>query len=148
MKLTGLLGQVQALYDTIDGRRDPNPDKAKIMTDRVRGEVLLESVPSKAKKLTNRIRIWQIKPALLEANPHWISTGRIAKNGMAWGDEEDPVDVDVEKAKIKSGVAKKRLMEIGKGRKRKRRDEGGTQSSNIKIKWYSHYSAVCPPLMA
>ncbi|KAF7979472.1 hypothetical protein HWV62_42295 [Athelia sp. TMB] len=123
---------VQTLYDEIDRRHDPNPDKAKIMTDRVRGDVLVNSEPPKAKKLAMKIRVWQVADEKLKANPHWLSNGRIAENGVLWGDEEDPVDIDEGKAKAKRVEAKKRLNAIGKGRKRKRQEQGIESSAKVR----------------
>ncbi|KAH9949318.1 hypothetical protein B0H21DRAFT_707214 [Amylocystis lapponica] len=80
----------QELYDTIDAIPDPDPDKSKAATTRVRGPVQVGAVPAKAKSLKTRLRAWQIKPAFLANNPHWLTTKRVARSGKAWGDAEDP----------------------------------------------------------
>ena len=103
---------------------DPQPDKAKAMTTRLRGASLLGMEPPKSKKLNNKIRVWQIRSDLLEKNPHWVSTGRIATNGVAWGDEEDPVDVEAEKAKDKLKARVSKVL-VDKSKKRKRAEVGG-----------------------
>lgn len=131
-RILTILVQVQSLYDEIDLCRDPNPDKAKLMTDRVRGNARVDSEPPKAKKLAMKIRVWQVAAERSEANPHWLTTGRIASNGVLWGDAEDPVDVDEEKGKVAVAAAKKRLVAIGRGRKRQRRDEGTTTSAKMR----------------
>lgn len=120
------------MYNTLDLLQDPNPDKAKSMTNRVRGEVCTGSKPAPAKKLKNRIRIWQVRPELLEANPHWISTGLVATNGVLWGDESDPVDVEEEKAKEKVKSAKRVRISIQGKRKRKREVEGAESSARAR----------------
>lgn len=120
------------MYNKIDCRHDPNPDKAKIMTKRVRGNVRANSEPPKAKKLAMKIRVWQVAAEKLEANPHWLSTGRVAPNGVVWGDEEDTMDVDEGKAKAKTVAAKKRLNAIGKGRKRKCHHQGIESSAKAR----------------
>lgn len=118
--------QVQDLYTKIDSLADPLPDKAKLMTTRIRGAILAGAEPPKSKKLANKIRIWQVRSDLLEKNPHWALTGRIAANGVAWGDETDPVDVEAEKVKdkLKSKVLKV-LVDSSKKRKRVEANGGG-----------------------
>lgn len=108
----------------IDSLADPQPDKAKAMTTRLRGANLLGTEPPKSKKLNNKIRVWQIRSDLLEKNPHWVSTGRIATNGVAWGDEADPVDVEAEKAKDKLKARVSKVL-VDKSKKRKRAEAGG-----------------------
>jgi hypothetical protein len=61
----------------IDSLADPQPDKAKAMTTRIRGANLLGTEPPKSKKLNNKIHMWQIRSNLLEKNLHWVSTGQI-----------------------------------------------------------------------
>lgn len=51
--------------------------------------------------LATKLRVWQIKPALLEANPHWLTNHRVLANGVAWGDESDPVMPEVPTRKRK-----------------------------------------------
>ncbi|KIM81159.1 hypothetical protein PILCRDRAFT_24856, partial [Piloderma croceum F 1598] len=92
---------VETLYTTIDSLPDPQPDKAKAMTTRLRGASLVDTVPPKAKKLENKIHKWQIRADVLARNPHWEANGWIATNGVLWGDEVDPIDVEAEKAKTK-----------------------------------------------
>jgi hypothetical protein len=79
------------LYVDIDKIVDPMPDKEKPMKNRKDGPVLKDAEPPNARLLKNRIRKWQVRPELLEANPHWLGS-RIAENGVAWGDVTDPVD--------------------------------------------------------
>ena len=107
----------------IDSLADPQPDKAKSMTTRLRGASLLGTQPPKSKKLTNKIRMWQIRSDLLEQNPHWVSTGRIATNGVAWGDEADPIDIEAEKAKDKLKARVLKVL-VDKLKKRKRAEIG------------------------
>ena len=107
----------------IDSLADPQPDKAKSMTTRLRGASLLGTQPPKSKKLTNKIRMWQIRSDLLEQNPHWVSTGRIATNGVAWGDEADPIDIEAEKAKDKLKARVSKVL-VDKSKKRKRAEVG------------------------
>ena len=40
-----------------------------------------------------------MKPDLITANYNWLTTGWVASNGKAWGDAEEPVDVELEAAK-------------------------------------------------
>jgi len=45
--------------------------------------------------------VWQIKPALLKANPHWLTNHQVLANGVAWGDESDPIMPEVSMRKRK-----------------------------------------------
>ncbi|TFK48360.1 hypothetical protein OE88DRAFT_1810278 [Heliocybe sulcata] len=85
--------QVQRIYDDVDKIPDPDPDKAKKMTRRVRGTIK-ECDPPAAKHIRNKIRVWQVKPELLDQNKHWLENGRIVASGIAWGDDADPVEAD------------------------------------------------------
>ena len=67
--------------------------------------------------------MWQIRSDLLEQNPHWVSTGQIAPNGVAWGDEVDPIDIEAEKAKDKLKVRVSKVL-VDKSKKRKRAEVG------------------------
>ena len=107
----------------IDSLVDPQPDKAKSMTTRLCSASLLGTQPPKLKKLTNKICMWQIHSDLLEQNPHWVSTGQIAPNGVAWGDEVDPIDIEAEKAKDKLKVRVSKVL-VDKSKKRKRAEVG------------------------
>jgi hypothetical protein len=102
------------------------------MTTRLRGASLLGTEPPKSKKLNNKICVWQICSDLLEKNLHWVSTGQIATNGVAWGDEADPVDVEAEKAKdrLKARVSK---VLVDKSKKRKRAEAGGRSQGKARM---------------
>jgi hypothetical protein len=93
------------------------------MTTRIRGASLLGMQPPKSKKLNNKICIWQIRSDLLEQNPHWVSTGRIATNGVAWGDDADPIDVEAGKAKDKLKARVSKVL-VDKSKKRKAAEAG------------------------
>jgi len=108
--------QAIKLYEDIDMITDPSPDKEKLMKGRKLGPPLENVVPPKARSLKNRIRKWQVKAELLDENPHW-GDGRVAPNGKAWGDEEDPVDDDEKMAEDKKRKAE---GDGGQGKKRKR----------------------------
>ena len=99
------------------GTADPQPNKAKAMTTRLHGASLLRTEPFKSKKLNNKIHVWQIHSNLLEKNPHWVSTGWIATNGVAWGDEVDSADMEAEKARVSKVL-------VDKSKKRKRTEVG------------------------
>ena len=86
---------------------DPDPDKARLMTKRIRGTLIIGSVPLVVRKLQNRIHSWQVKPELITANHSWLTMGRVAGNRKAWGDAEDPVDVLLEAAK------KRKVVKLG-----------------------------------
>jgi hypothetical protein len=88
------------------------------------GTSLLGMEPPKSKKLSNKIRMWEIRSDLLEKNLHWVSTGWITTNGVAWGDEVDPVDVEAEKAKDKLKARVSKVL-VDKSKKRKRAEAGG-----------------------
>lgn len=65
--------------------------------------------PLQARKLSTRIRAWQVSSDALTANPHWLTTNRVAKSGIAWGDDEDPVEEqESKKRKIASGPSEPR----------------------------------------
>ncbi|KAJ7120570.1 hypothetical protein C8R43DRAFT_900610, partial [Mycena crocata] len=102
---------VSTLYADIDKITDPSPDKESAMKCRKEGPPV-NAEPPVARALKNRIRAWQVKPELLTENPHWIGR-RVASNGIAWGDAEDPVEEMQIKRKSdemggKPGIAKKR----------------------------------------
>ena len=108
--------QAQALYDHVDTLLDSNPNKAKLMTKWIHGEPIIGSKPPKVKKLKTRIHVWQVNPDLMTANYHWLTTGQVASNGKAWGDAEEPVDVELEaakerKAKLVNGKQRKQIMQ-------------------------------------
>lgn len=83
---------------------DPDPDKARLMMKRIRGILIIGSVPLVVRKLQNRICSWQVKPELITANHSWLTMGRVAGNRKAWGDAEDLVDVLLEAAKERKVV--------------------------------------------
>jgi hypothetical protein len=104
------------------------------MTTRLRGAKLIDTVPPKAKNLENKIRKWQIRADVLATNPHWEANGRIATNGVSWGDEVDPVDVEAEKAKTKLKDKVSVLkMTVDKSKKRKRVEAGTTGKGKARI---------------
>ncbi|EJF66371.1 hypothetical protein DICSQDRAFT_34653, partial [Dichomitus squalens LYAD-421 SS1] len=90
------------LYDEVDARPDPSPDQAQLMKERVLGTDLEKVKPPKA-RLKNRVRAWMVKADVLEANPNWMESGRVARNGTLWGEEEDPVEEPVKRKKAKQG---------------------------------------------
>ena len=53
------------------------------------------------------------EPEALAANPHWLMSGRVAANGKAWGDEEDPTEdeLGIRKGKGRAGGVKFRRTE-------------------------------------
>lgn len=115
------------MYDEIDARPDPSPDRGRLMTERIRGEPLLNAKPPQAKSLATRIRAWQVDAAILDAHPHWYEDGRVAASGIAWGDAEDPKEVEVVKRKGKTVLAG------GRGAKRPRVDRTGVESAYARI---------------
>ncbi|KAI0370387.1 hypothetical protein BV20DRAFT_944167, partial [Pilatotrama ljubarskyi] len=94
--------ELQSLFEAVDRLPDPDPDLAKKMTTRVPGEEKQKVEPARARTLKTRLRAWMIKHEAMTANPHWMTSGRVASSGKAWGDAEDPVDV-VTKGKGKAG---------------------------------------------
>lgn len=85
--------QLHNLYVAVDGLPDPDPDAAKKMNTRVvMADDKKGGEPVRARMLKTRLRAWMIKPEVLAANPHWFRSGRVAPNGKAWGDAEDPVE--------------------------------------------------------
>ncbi len=98
---------MQTLVDIVDGQKDPNSDKERLMVKRVRGPPKLDAKPPRAHKLSLRLRVWQINPSYLTDNPDWLTTGRVAISGVAWGDLEDPKeDEKVVETKGKGGRGK------------------------------------------
>ncbi|KAI0364457.1 hypothetical protein BV20DRAFT_1005687 [Pilatotrama ljubarskyi] len=92
--------QLTELYAALEASDDPEPDKSgRGMVPRVRGDVIVNAVPPKAKVLKNRLRAWQVKPELLDKHPEWLTSGRVAANGTLWGEAEDPVDMEPKKRK-------------------------------------------------
>ncbi|KAJ2982402.1 hypothetical protein NUW54_g10759 [Trametes sanguinea] len=84
--------ELQHFFEQVDALADPDPDLAKKMTARRPGEEKQRVEPPRARMLKNRLRIWMIKADALAANPHWLTSGRVAASGKAWGDAEDPVE--------------------------------------------------------
>ena len=62
-------------------------------------ETVKSAEPPIGNTVKTKLRLWQILPALVEANPHWLATQRIVTNGVAWGDEADPVLLNPKKRK-------------------------------------------------
>ena len=58
-------------------------------------------------------------------NPHWLTTGHIAGNGKAWGDEEDFVDILIE-------AAKEKKAQLAGNEKRKKVVLNSASASNAK----------------
>ena len=82
------------MYLDVDALADPDPDKVAKATVRRRPEdpaEVKEVNPPIGNTVKTKLRVWQIKPALINDNPHWLVTQRVPANGMAWGDSEDPV---------------------------------------------------------
>lgn len=82
------------MYVDVDAIKDPNPDKAAKAYPRKRPtdpETVKEGNPPIGNTLATKLRVWQIVPTVLEANPHWLTNHRILANGIPWGDESDPV---------------------------------------------------------
>ncbi|KAG0695643.1 hypothetical protein DFH29DRAFT_813946 [Suillus ampliporus] len=93
------------LYSKIDAIPDPNPDAAAKSRQRLRGDIILNAVPPKAKVVSTRVCQWMVKPELLDANEDWMISGRVGPNGKAWGDDEDPIDdAKGKKRKVEANV--------------------------------------------
>ena len=96
------------MYVNVDALKDPNPDKAvkaypcKQPTD---PKTVKEGNPPIGNTLATKLRVWQIVPTVLEANPHWLTNHWILANGIPWGDESDPVLLNSKKRKAKLLVA-------------------------------------------
>ncbi|KAG1832782.1 hypothetical protein EV424DRAFT_1533465 [Suillus variegatus] len=89
----------------LDAIPDPNPDAAAKSRQRLRGDIILNAIPPKAKVVSTRVRRWMVKPELLNANEDWMISGRVGPNGKAWGDEEDPIeDTKGKKRKVEPNV--------------------------------------------
>ena len=58
-------------------------------------------------------------------NHNWLTTGCIAGNGKAWGDEEDPVDILIE-------AAKEKKAQLAVNKKRKQVMLNSASTSNAK----------------
>ena len=96
------------MYVDVDALKDPNPDKAVKAYPRKRPtnpETVKEGDPPIGNTLATKLRVWQIVPTMLEANPHWLTNHRILANGIPWGDESDPVLPNLKKRKAKLSVA-------------------------------------------
>lgn len=96
-----------ALYSTVDSIPDPDPDAAARMKKRVKGPINVDAVPPVTKSLKNRVRAWMVKPELLEAHPEWLTRGRVAANGIAWGEEEPEEQESVRRKKRKASAGPK-----------------------------------------
>lgn len=96
------------MYVDVDALKDPNPDKAVKAYPRKRPtdpETVKEGNPPIGNTLATKLRVWQIVPTVLEANPHWLTNHRILANGIPWGDESDPVLPNSKKRKAKLSAA-------------------------------------------
>ncbi|KAG0694398.1 hypothetical protein DFH29DRAFT_1034493 [Suillus ampliporus] len=97
--------ELTKLYSEIDAIPDPNPDAAAKSRQRLRGDIIPNAVPPKAKVVSTRVRRWMVKPELLDANEDWMISGRVGPNGKAWGDDEDPIDdAKGKKRKVEANV--------------------------------------------
>lgn len=100
--------QAHQLYLDIDALKDPNPDKASKAYPRKRPtdpDMVKACNPPIGNTLATKLRMWQILPSVVDTNPHWLSTHRIVANGVAWGDETDPVLPEAKKRKAQSSAA-------------------------------------------
>ncbi|KAF8119205.1 hypothetical protein EV363DRAFT_1298025 [Boletus edulis] len=79
--------QLSELFSAIDALKDPRPDQAKLAKTRIRSTDKKLGPPPLARTLATRVRTWMIKPELLQKNPDWLTTGRVATSGEAWGEE-------------------------------------------------------------
>ncbi|KAG0700543.1 hypothetical protein DFH29DRAFT_1001049 [Suillus ampliporus] len=95
------------LYSTVDPIPDPDPDAAAWMKKRVKGPINADAVPPIAKSLKNRVHTWMVKPELLEEHPEWMTRGRVAANGVTWGEEELEGQESVRRKKRKASTAPK-----------------------------------------
>ena len=82
------------LYLDLDALRDPNPDRAgKAYSCKQPADptvVKLCDAPI-GNTLMTKLCEWQILPSIVEANLHWLANYHIIANGVAWGDEPDPL---------------------------------------------------------
>ena len=61
-------------------------DKGCAMIPRERGPDI-GLPPPKTKELKYRVRTWMVEKSLLEKNPQWLTSGRVAWSGPTWGEE-------------------------------------------------------------
>ncbi|KIK81498.1 hypothetical protein PAXRUDRAFT_155989, partial [Paxillus rubicundulus Ve08.2h10] len=109
--------EAQEMYNVIDAVPDPNPDLAAKAATRRRPTdttATKQMIPPNAKTIDNTLRAWQVKASVLEANPHWMTTGRVLKNGVLWGDPEDPQPNDKKRKLVlsKKPLSKRPRVEI------------------------------------
>ncbi|TFK79409.1 hypothetical protein K466DRAFT_606168 [Polyporus arcularius HHB13444] len=123
----------QDIFDTLDERADPNPDKAKAMVSRVRGPVKQDIEPPKARRVDTALRVWQVDEQALSDNPHWLTSGRVVANGRLWGDAEDPVH---------EGPASRRGKGRGGGPPKIRRPEGTADVSEARARFKAATAGV------
>lgn len=95
------------LYSTVNSIPDPDPDAPSRMKKRVKGPINADAMPPIAKSLKNRVRAWMVKPELLEAHPEWMTKGRVAANGVSWGEEELEEQESVRPKKRKDSTSPK-----------------------------------------
>ena len=91
------------LYLDINALKSPNPDKAlKVYLCKRHANSNMVNVcnPPIGNNLATKLHVWQILPFILEANPHGLSTQQIITNGVAWGNETDPVLPEMKKRKV------------------------------------------------
>ncbi|TFK78563.1 hypothetical protein K466DRAFT_507111, partial [Polyporus arcularius HHB13444] len=119
--------QLQDVYTAVDARPDTKPDRAAQMRERFHGEPKTNAKPPKAKVLKNRVRVWMIRPELLEdgKNADWLEERRVARNGIAWGDAEDPVEEEPAK--------RKESTQGGRKVKHVRVDTSGVDAARVRV---------------
>ncbi|TBU42320.1 hypothetical protein BD309DRAFT_192463 [Dichomitus squalens] len=115
---------LQQLYDEVDARPDPTPDKARMMVERVMGTDLERIKPPKA-LLKNRVRAWMVKDDVLERNRDWLEGRRVARDGKLWGEEDDPVEDTVKRKKDRQGGGRKA--------KRPRADTSAIEAAHARV---------------
>ncbi|PPQ79798.1 hypothetical protein CVT26_012596 [Gymnopilus dilepis] len=71
-----------------------------------------------SKKLEYRARRWMISPEWLKVpgNSVYDVPGRIAESGKAWGDPEDPEDIEAKHQRVKEEKEVVKRRKVGKGK--------------------------------
>lgn len=118
--------QVTNLLAAVDAVPDPNTTNRYIL--RVKGEPV--DVPPKiAQKLHLRARRWMVRVEWLaeEKNKHYDIPSRIAESGKAWGEDEDPEEMEIRKRKFKEEkaeiVSKKKQKKVVRSEDRREAKE-------------------------
>lgn len=111
------------MLNAVDAAADPKPSNR--YTVRVRGEAV-DVPPKVTKKLETRARRWMIRPEWFKegTNDVYDIPTRVAESGKAWGEEDDPEDLErkAQKFKEEKDIVTRKQKAKAAGKKKEKDD--------------------------